>query len=66
MAFVTDDVRDGLGYPATWQSFHCELVDPTNPAVMDDYTRAGDALNCRHDAISRPFLVDRIVAKVGR
>jgi hypothetical protein len=41
-------------------------VDPANPAVMDDYTRAGNALNCRHDAITRRFLVDRIVAKIGR
>lgn len=65
-ALASDAARDGLGYPAAWRSFHCQLLDLANPAVMDDYTAAANPLDCRHDAITRAFLLDRIAAKVGR
>jgi len=66
-AFASDHQRDGIGYPAHWQSFHCELLDPGNPSVMDDYRQATHSvLDCQHDAITRRFLTDRLLAKVGR
>ena len=65
-AFAADSARDSLGYPASWTSFHCELLDPAHPAVMDDYINSGHDLACRHDAITRRFLMDRLIAKIGR
>jgi len=64
--FATDRTRDGLGYPNDWDSYHCELVDTQRPAVMDNYFKADNPLLCRHDAITRRFLTDRLLAKVRR
>ncbi len=64
---ATDPVRDGLGYTTGWQSYHCELLDPANPAIMDDYWQAPGGSNaCRHDRITRQFLKDRLLAKISR
>ncbi len=60
-----DAVRAGLGYPPSWMSYHCELINPAYPAVMDDYTRSTNELSCRHDRITRQFLIDRLVVKIG-
>jgi hypothetical protein len=65
-ALVTDLQRAGLGYPPSWQSYHCELIDPAIPAVMDDYINSGNALACRHDAITRQFLIERLLARIRR
>jgi len=66
-SYQSDPIRDGLGYPAGWSSFHCELLAPACPAVMDNYyLSASGALACEHDAITRRFLRDRILAKIGR
>jgi hypothetical protein len=65
-AYSTDSLRGGLGYPPAWLSYHCELIDPARPAVMDNYTTVVDPLACCHDRITRQFLVDRVVAKIGR
>jgi hypothetical protein len=65
----TDLTRDGLGYPAGWQSYHCELNDTAYPAVMDNYWLAGGGAtpeSCQHDKITRKFLIDRLLAKVSR
>lgn len=32
--FSSDMVRDGLGYPPGWLSYHCELLQPALPALM--------------------------------
>lgn len=65
--YKTDPARDGLGYPPGWRSYHCELVDPACPAVMDNYyLSAAGALACQHDAITKVFLRDRILAKMSR
>ena len=64
--FSTDPLRAGLGYPPSWRSYHCELIDPSRPAVMDNYTTVADPLACCHDRITRQFLVDRLAAKIGR
>jgi hypothetical protein len=65
-SLTTDFQRAGLGYPPNWRSYHCELIDPAYPAVMDDYINSGNPLACRHDAITRRFLIDRLVAKIKR
>lgn len=67
-AFQSDLSRDGLKYPPGWQSYHCELNDPTLPAVMDDFRMAslGNRIKCQHDKITRQFLLDRLRAKISR
>jgi hypothetical protein len=66
--FATDGVRDGLGYPPHWKSYHCELHAPGFPAVMDRYGFAAGGIfaRCQHDRITRRFLLDRIRAKQSR
>lgn len=68
VAFNSDSVRDGLGYPPGWQSYHSELIDANVPAVMDDYWQAATHVpeHCQHDKITRQFLLDRLQAKVAR
>ena len=66
-ALASDLTRDGLGYPAGWTSYHCELIDPALPAVMDNYRTPGIvAEHCQHDRITRQFLMDRLRAKISR
>jgi len=64
----SDPVRDGLGYPVGWQSYHCELLVKANPAIMDDYWLApgGVPEACQHDRITEQFLKDRLLAKISR
>ena len=66
--FRSDLTRDTLGYPAHWQSYPCELHDPSYPAVMDNYWQSPDGVpeHCQHDVITRRFLSDRIRAKITR
>jgi hypothetical protein len=65
--FPSDTSRDGLGYPPTWQSYHCALVDPTCPAVMDNYWLSPKGpITCLHDSLTRAFIRDRLIAKIGR
>jgi len=64
---TSDASRDHLGYPPTWQSYHCELVAPF-PAVMDNYWQSADGVpeHCQHDRITQKFLLDRVRAKLAR
>jgi hypothetical protein len=65
--FDTDPLRDGIGYPAGWQSYHCELVDASCPAVMDNYWLSGKGSNaCLHDSVTKAFIFDRVAAKIAR
>jgi hypothetical protein len=65
--FSADPLRNGLGYPPAWQSYHCELVDPACPAVMDNYwLSAKGPVACLHDAVTKAFIRDRVAAKVSR
>jgi len=63
----SDPSRNSLGYPQTWQSYHCELIAAAFPAVMDDYwqSSAGPEL-CMNDTITRRFILDRVRAKLAR
>jgi hypothetical protein len=68
-ALQSDRTRDGLGYPGSWRSFHCELHAPTVPAVMDDYNQARPPATpeqCENDKITRAFVIDRMRAKMSR
>lgn len=67
-SYVTDSARDTIGYPASWRSYHCELIDSRFPAVMDNYYQAstGNPLDCQNDKITRVFVIDRIKAKLAR
>jgi hypothetical protein len=65
--FATDPARNGLGYPASWQSYHCELVDAACPAVMDNYWLSSKGPGaCLHDAVTKAFIRDRVTAKISR
>lgn len=66
--FATDATRGPLGYPASWNSYHCELHDTGNPALMDNYYQApgGVAELCQNDRITRAFIRDRLLAKLAR
>ena len=65
--FATDVLRDGIGYPPNWSSFHSELIDKGSPALMDNYYLApGGALASQHDTLTRKFMLDRLAAKVSR
>lgn len=67
-AYPSDPVRDGLGYEAGWKSFHCALVNPGRPAVMDNFWEPSGSLpeTCKHDEITVKFLTDRIAAIASR
>lgn len=64
----SDPDRGSLTYPPTWNSYHCEIHDPRNPAIMDNYYLAtgGASEVCQNDKITRAFILDRIRAKMGR
>ncbi len=66
--FLSDPSRNGLGYEPGWQSYHCELIAASFPAVMDDYWQSPDHVpeHCEHDGITRQFLMDRLRAKISR
>jgi len=65
--YASDLSRDTLGYPANWQSYHCALVDPACPAVMDNYwLSAKGPVACLHDSVTEAFIHDRMLAKIGR
>ncbi|MBI1916342.1 MAG: hypothetical protein HYS12_16660 [Planctomycetes bacterium] len=68
ISMATDAARDGLGYPAGWQSYHCELIDATLPAIMDNYWLAASGVpeHCLHDRITRQFLRERLLARISR
>ena len=65
--YKTDQVRPPVGYPATWTSYHCELEDVSNPALMDNYHYGTPGpLACKNDKITTAFMLDRLAAKVAR
>lgn len=64
--YGSDASRDGIGYPATWASYHPALIDSAVPNVMDNYWLAADPRKCRFDALTRAWFRDRLRAKVFR
>jgi hypothetical protein len=53
-------------YPAGWLSYHCSRTAPALPAMMDNYWNGQPPEACEHDIITRSFLRDRVIAKMGR
>jgi hypothetical protein len=68
VALKSDPNRGSLSYPPTWASYHCEIQDPSNPAIMDNYYLASSGVPevCQNDKVTRTFVVDRVLAKMGR
>jgi hypothetical protein len=67
VSFASDPLRDSLNYPAGWQSYHCALVDPSCPAVMDNYWLSPKGpIACLHDSVTVTFVRDRVLAKIAR
>lgn len=66
--FLSDLTRGPLGYPPAWRSYHCELHDPANPAIMDNYWLAPGGVPevCQNDRVTRTFVRDRLLAKIAR
>jgi hypothetical protein len=65
--YGSDTIRDGIGYPGSWSSYHCALIDPACPAVMDNYWQSSSGpVTCQHDQVTRKFILDRVTAKAGR
>lgn len=66
VSFASDLTRDGIGYDLTWLSYHCQLIDPSRPNVMDNYWLGAPPQQCRLDRISYAFVTDRLKAKLSR
>jgi hypothetical protein len=62
----SDKTRNSLGYEAGWASYHPELADQDQPAVMDDYHNTTEPMSCLHDKLTKAYIMDKIVAKVSR
>ena len=69
VAYNTDAVRDHIGYPSGWASFHPELTDLAVPSLMDNYWLAPaprTPLDCRFDKLTAAFIRHRLAAKFSR
>lgn len=65
---VAPDRGGGIPYPPGSDYVHSELADPAFPAVMDNYSLAGGGQwqKCRHDKLTRRFLLDRVQSIMAR
>jgi hypothetical protein len=64
--YPSDQNRDGIGYPATWTSYHPALQDTTRPNMMDNFWNATDPRRCRLDGLTHDWLTARLRAKANR
>jgi hypothetical protein len=63
--YPCDKQRNSLGYdPDCPTTYHPELADPAQPALMDNYHEGG--MLSRHDKITKAYVLDRVAAKVSR
>jgi hypothetical protein len=63
--YLSDKQRNSLGYdPDCPTTYHPELTDPAQPALMDQFHEGG--MLSRHDTITKAYVMDRIAAKVSR
>jgi hypothetical protein len=63
---ASDPDRRTLGYPPTWQTFHCARIDNNRPALMDNYWLGSPPESCQNDTITRQFIMERVRAKLAR
>lgn len=66
VAYSSDKTRDGLGYPEEWSSYHPGLIDPAEPALMDNFFFSEGGITSQHDRITKRYTLDRVEAKVFR
>lgn len=67
IAYTADSLRDRIGYPNTWTSYHPELIDTTRPNLMDNYWLASSNIqNCRLDRLTAAWLGNRLDIKMNR
>lgn len=59
--YTSDQLRDSLGYPSTWVTYHCRLKAPAAPNLMDSYTPAS-----RFDRLTYAWYKDRIRVNLNR
>jgi hypothetical protein len=66
--FISDQNRDGLGYPIGWTSYHPTLIDAAHPNLMDNYWQApgGNPQVCRLDRLTFAWFTDRLRTKLTR
>jgi len=59
--YDSDPNRDSIGYPATWVSYHCELLNNTVANIMDYYSSTS-----RLDKVTYAWYQDRIRVNLDR
>jgi hypothetical protein len=65
--YAADATRDGIGYEATWRSYHPALQVANRPNLMDNYWFAGaNRLQCRLDGLTFDWYRRRLSSKVSR
>jgi hypothetical protein len=64
--YLSDQNRNGIGYPAGWRSYHAEQIDNTVPNLMDNYWQAANPHDCRLDHITYDWFNDRLAVKLRR
>lgn len=66
VTYSADPTRDGLGYEATWRSYHPQLRNAAAPNLMDDYREATDPEECQLDRLTFEWYRARLKAKARR
>jgi hypothetical protein len=66
VAYQTDQARDSLGYPSGPVSYRPERIDPSQPALMDNFFFSNAGVGSRHDRLTKRYILDRVEAKVLR
>jgi hypothetical protein len=66
VAYSSDRRRDGIGYPASWRSYHPELINRRRPNAMDNYFLTADQRQCRLDKLTLRLMRDRLEWKLAR
>jgi len=66
LTLASDPTGSNPNYLASWTTYHCQRIDPVDPALMDNYWPGTPPESCCHDAITRRFLHDRLLAKISR
>lgn len=64
--YRTDRTGQSGAHPPHALSYHSELIDPGQPALMDNFFFSSAGVGSRHDAITKRYLLDRIEAKALR
>lgn len=66
LTYRTDTTSAGRGHPPDALSYHPERIDPSQPALMDNFYFSSAGVGGRHDWITKRYLLDRVEAKALR